>query len=100
MYKRRRRNSAFVGPIEYCNVLLVYSTKTYLTISHLKINPGISFKPIVPNSRVDSRADLLSVRIINVWNRLSDQIANASSNSHVFDKLVKTDLSFAVIGKL
>jgi len=38
---------------------------------------------------------LNSVRIINVWHWLSDEIVNAS----FYYKLVKIDLSFAIIGK-
>jgi len=37
-----------------------------LTISHVKITRGNSFKLIVPNSRADARANFFSVRIIIV----------------------------------
>jgi len=46
------------------------------------------------NSRVDARADFFSVKIINVWNRLSDEIANASSISFSYYNILKTDLSY------
>jgi len=69
------------------------------TISNGKITQGNSFKIILPNFSVDDRADLFSIRIINVWNRLSDEIINASSISCFYYKLVKTNLSFAIIGK-
>jgi len=62
------------------------------------------FKLIVQNSKVDAYADFFSVRIIDVWNRLSDEIVNASSIWSFYyelakDKSVKTDLFFALIGK-
>jgi len=41
----------------------------------------------------------LRLSIINVWNRLSGEILNASSILSSYDKLVKTDLSFILIGK-
>jgi len=53
----------------------------FFTINNVKITRGTSFKLNVPISRVDARADLFSVRIINVWNRLSDEIVHPSSIS-------------------
>jgi len=58
-----------------------------------------SYKLIVPNSRINARANYFSVRIINVWNRLSDEMVNASSVSSFNYKLINTDLKFGLIGK-
>jgi len=69
----------------------------HLAISHVKITRNNSFEHIVPNYRVDVRADCLAFGIINVWNQLSDEIVNASSISSFHEKLVKTN--FALIGK-
>jgi len=76
----------------------VDNTDDFFTISNVKIARGKSFKHILPNSRVDARADFFSVRIINIWNRLSDEIVNASISSFYY-KLVKPDYSFAIIRK-
>jgi len=48
-----------------------------------------------------SRVDLFSVRIIKVWNRLSDKIVGliASRISSFYYKLVNTYLLFALIEK-
>jgi len=58
-----------------------------------------SYKLIVPNSRINAHAKYFSVRIINVWNRLSDEMMNASSISSFNYKLIRTDLKFGHIGK-
>jgi len=68
------------------------------TISHVKITRENSYKLFVSNSRVDARAYFFSVRIITVRHRLSDVIV-ASSISSFYNKIVKADLSFAIIGK-
>jgi len=64
------------------------------TISNVKITRRNSFKLIAPNSRVDARADFFSVRIINIWNRLADEIINASNISSFCYKLVKNRFIF------
>jgi len=48
---------------------------------------------------LDAGTVLFLLRIIIVWNRLSDEIVNASSISSFYYKLVKIDLFFAIIGK-
>jgi len=53
---------------------------------------GNSYKLIVPNSRINARANYFSVKIIIVWNRLSDEMVNASSLSSFNYKLINTDL--------
>ena len=53
----------------------------------------------MPNSRVNARADFFSVRIIKVWNKLSDDIVHAPSINSFSDKRKKLDLSFAINGK-
>jgi len=60
---------------------------------------GNSYKLIVPNSRINARANYFSVRIINVWNRLSVELVNASSVSSFNHKLINTDLKFELVGK-
>jgi len=56
----------------------------------------IDNKLIIPNSRINARANYLSVRIINVWNRLSDEMMFASSVSSFNYKLINTDLKFGL----
>jgi len=60
---------------------------------------GNLYKLIIPNSRINARANYFSVRIIIVWNRLLDEMANASSVSSFIYKLITTDLKFEFIGK-
>jgi len=47
-----------------------------------------------------ARANYFSVRIINIWNRLSDEMVNASSVSSFNYKRIYTDLSFGLIVNL
>jgi len=51
----------------------------FFTMSSIIKTRGNSFKLFVPNSRINVGANYFSVRIINVWNRLSDEMVNASS---------------------
>jgi len=67
----------------------------YRILHHLFINLQTTFS-LLPNYRVDARANFFSVRIINVWNRLSNEIVNTSSISSFHDKLVETESSFIV----
>jgi len=60
---------------------------------------GNSYKLILPNSRINAHANYFSVRIINVLNRLSFEMVNASSVSSFNYKLINTDLKFGLIGK-
>jgi len=71
----------------------------FFTMSSIIKMRGNSYKLIVPNSRINARANYFSVRIINVWNRLSHEMANASSVSSFNCKLINTDLKFGLIGK-
>jgi len=59
----------------------------FFTMSSINKMRGNSYKLIVPNSRINARANHFSVRIINVWNRLSDELVNASSVSFFNYKL-------------
>jgi len=69
-----------------------------MSISIIKTR-GNSYKLIVPNSGINARANYFSVRIINVWNWLSDEMVNSSSVSSFNYKLINTDLKFELIGK-
>jgi len=71
----------------------------FFTMSSIIKTRGNSYKRIVPNSRINARANYFSLRIINVWNRLSDEMVNASSVSSFNYKLIKTDLKFELIGR-
>jgi len=72
--------------------------KDFFTISTIIKTRGNSYKLIVPNSRINARANYFSIRIINVWNRLSNEMANASSILSFNYKLINTDLKFGLIG--
>jgi len=54
----------------------------------------------LPNSRINARANYFSVRIINVWNRLSDDMVNASSFSSFNYKLINSDLLLVLLVNL
>jgi len=71
----------------------------FFTMSSIIEMRGNSYKLIVPNSRINACANYFSVRIINVWNRLSDGMVNASSVLSFNYKLINTDLKFGLIGK-
>jgi len=66
----------------------------FCTVSRIIKTQGNSYKLIVPNSRINARANYFSVRKINVWNRLSDEMVNAFNY-----KLINTDLKFELNGK-
>jgi len=70
------------------------------TMSSIIKTRGNSYKLIVPNSRINACTNYFSVRISNVWNRLSGEIVNASSVSSFNYKLINTDLKFGLIGKV
>jgi len=86
-----------------CYKILHHSVDLYqedfFTISSIIKMRGNSYKLIVPNSRINACANYFSVRIINVWNRLSNERVNASSVSSFNYKLINTDLKFGLIGK-
>jgi len=86
-----------------CYKILHHSVDLYqenfFTMSKIIKTRGNSYKLIVPNSRINARANNVSVRIIDVWNRLSDGMVNASSVSSFNYKLINTDLKFGLIGK-
>jgi len=71
----------------------------FFTMSSIIKTRGNSYKLIVPNSRINACANYFSVRIINVWNQLSDELVNASSISSFNYKLINTDLKFKLVGK-
>jgi len=78
----------------------MYLKKVLSTISHVKITRSTSSKLIVPNCRVYARADFFLVKIINVWNRLSDEIINAPVAFQRFMITSYKDLSYSLIIKL
>jgi hypothetical protein len=71
----------------------------FFTMSSIIRTRDNSYKLIVPISRKNARANYFSVRIINAWNRLSDEMVNAFSLSSFKYKLNNIDLSFGLIGK-
>ena len=54
----------------------------------------------MPNSRVNAHADFFSVRIIMVWNKISDDIVIAPSINSFSNKLKNLYHSFAIIGRI
>lgn len=72
----------------------------FFLLSNLTKTRGNSLKLVVPISRVDARADFFSVRIINIWNKLSDDVVTAPSISAFLSNLNNIDLKFAMLGKL
>jgi len=78
---------------------LEVTPRKFFTMSSIIKTRGNSYKLIVPNSRINARDNYFSVRIINVWNRLSDEMVNASNVLSFNYKLINTDLKFGLIGK-
>jgi len=68
----------------------------FFTMSSIIKTRGNSYKLMVPNSRINARANYVSVRIINVWTRLSDEMVNGSSFLSFNYKLINTHLSFGL----
>ncbi len=73
--------------------------KDFFTFNNLSITRGNSLKLNVPISRINARADFFAVRIISLWNNLSDDVVNSSNISIFATKINSLDLSFAIIGK-
>ena len=57
--------------------------KDFFTFNDFSITRGNSLKLNVPISRINARADFFAVRIISLWNNLSDDVVN-SSNISIF----------------
>jgi len=83
----------------YVRYKLTGPPSDFFTASSIIKMRGNSYKLIVPNSRINAGDNYFSVRIINVWNRLSDEMVNASSVSSFYYKFINTDLKFGLIGK-
>lgn len=73
--------------------------KDFFTFNNLSITRGNSLKLNVPISRINARASFFAVRIISVWNKLSDDVVNSPNISIFTTKINSLDLSFAIIGK-
>ena len=71
----------------------------FFTRSNVSFTRGHSYKLQVPNSRIDVRLHFFSVRIVNVWNKLPEELIETDSVT-LFTKLLKNvDLSEYMIGK-
>ena len=58
------------------NVVDVYH-EHFFTLDNVIKTLGSSPELLAPNSKINARADLFSVPIIMVWNKLSGSISNA-----------------------
>ena len=61
----------------------------FFLLNNLTKTRGNCLKLSVPISRVDARADFFSVKIINTWNKLSDDAVNAPNISTFLNNLNK-----------
>ena len=59
----------------------------------------ITLKLFLPNSRINARAYSFPVRVIALWNRLPATNVLAQNLIHFKKALLKTDLSYAILGK-
>ena len=73
--------------------------KDFFTFNNLSKTRGNSLKLNVPISRINARANVFAVRIISLWNKLSDEVVNSSTLSSFVIKIKRLDLSFAILGK-
>ena len=73
--------------------------KDFFTFNNLSITRGNSLKIYFLISRIIAHANFFAVRIISLWNKLSDDVVN-SPNVFIFaTKINSLDMSFAIIGK-
>ena len=71
-----------------------------ITFSQRNSTRGHSVKLFYPDSRVNARAHLFSVRIISLWNRLPAGLVQVD-NLVKFKSVLRTvDLSFTLLGRL
>ena len=79
-------------------MLLTFIPQTF-TLNNVIEARGNSLKLLVPNLKVMLVLIFVLVRVIMVWNKLSDDIVNAPSINSFSNELKKLDLSFDHIGK-
>jgi len=60
---------------------------------------GYPLKLFLPDSRINARAYSFPVRVIALWNRLPATTVLAQNLIHFLKALMKTDLSYAILGK-
>ena len=81
-------------------VLVVCLEMTFFNLSDVLITRGHSLKLELPNSRIDCRMYFFCVRIINVWNSLTDDIVCAKNVSIFKNKLKSVNLHKYISGKV
>ena len=80
--------------------LHVHVLMILFTLSGVTVTRGNDLKLALPVSRVDCRKHFLAVRIVHIWNSLSNDIV-LSSNSSIFKKKLKhVNLSNYLRGKI
>jgi hypothetical protein len=71
----------------------------FFTFNNSSITRGNSLKLNLPISRINARSNFFAVRIIPVWNKLSDDVVNSPNISIFATKINSLDLSPFIIGK-
>jgi hypothetical protein len=96
----RRLHSDLIYCFKIINGLTCLSPNDFFDVSYNSITRGHSLKLIVPVSRVDCRLHFFSIRVINVWNGLSNDIVTANSLSTFAKKLKTVNLTSCLSGKI
>jgi len=79
--------------------LIALSPDEFFTYSNILHTRGHPFKLIVPNSRINARANFFSVRIVKIWNNLPPAVVNATCLSSFINKLNCFNLNVYILGK-
>ena len=95
----RRLHSNLINCFKIINGLTCLSANEFLELSKNSVTRGHSFKIVVPVSRVNCRQHFFAVRIINVWNKLSNDIVSAHNLSTFITKLKTVNFTSYLHGK-
>ena len=96
----RRLHSDLIYCFKIINGLTCLSSNDFFDLSENSITRGHSLKLVVPVSRVDCRLHFFSIRVINVWNGLSNDIVTANSLSTFVKKLKTVNLTSYLSGNI
>ena len=89
----RRLHSDLIYCYKIINGLTCLSVNEFFELSHNSNTRGHSYKIVVPVSRVNCRQHFFAVRIINIWNGLSNDIVTAHNLSMFITKLKTVNLT-------
>ena len=71
----------------------------FFVLSNVNSTRGHSLKLSVPTSRINCRLNFFAVRVINIWNRLPENVVTARTVLDFTNSLVNINLSTFLRGK-